>query len=122
MRHLQLGVTFGGLLLFGFLLAFVVYAGSRLVPPFLDYWAVEKALSDLSRDPDLKDMGLAGYRDAFEKRLYMSNITDVESKDLKMVKGDKGVRLTAAWTVRKPFIGPVNLCLDFEATSDAPQR
>lgn len=25
-----------------------------------------------------------------------------------------GVVLRAAWTVRKPFIGPINRCLDFK--------
>lgn len=113
----QRGLTMIGLLFFALLLGFVVYTASRLLPAYLDYWAVKKALVDMSRDPALSGSGLAAYRDAFDKRLYISNITDVGRKDLKMEKVKNGVRLMAKWTVRKPFIGPVNLCLDFEADS-----
>lgn len=113
----QRGLTMIGLLFFAVLLGFVAYSASRLVPAYLDYWAVKKALVDMSRDPALSGSGLAAYRDAFAKRLYVSNINDVGRKDLKMEKVKNGVRLMAKWTVRKPFIGPVNLCLDFEADS-----
>lgn len=115
-RH-QRGLTMIGLLFFALLLGFVAYTAWRLLPAYLDYWAVKKALVDMSQDPALSDSGLAAYRDAFEKRLYISSITDVGRKDLEMEKVNNGVRLKAKWTVRKPFIGPVNLCLDFEADS-----
>ncbi len=115
-RH-QRGLTMLGMLFFAFLLGFVAYTASRLLPAYLDYWAVKKALVDLSRDPALEGAGLAAYRDAFDKRLYVSNITDVGRKDLEMEKVSNGVLLEASWTVRKPFIGPVNLCLDFKADS-----
>jgi hypothetical protein len=115
-RH-QRGLTMTGLLFFALLLGFVAYTASRLLPAYLDYWAVKKALVDMSRDPSLSGAGLAAYRDAFDKRLYVSNITDVGRKDLEMEKRKDGVRLMASWTVRKPFIGPVNLCLDFKADS-----
>ncbi len=113
----QRGATLLGVLFFLVLLGFVAYTAARLVPAYLDYWAVKKALVDMSRDTSLEDGGLAGYRGAFEKRLEVSNITDVGPRDLEMEKTQKGVRLTAAWTVRKPFLGPVHLCLDFKADS-----
>lgn len=122
MKQQQLGLTFGGLLFFLFLLGFVVYTAARLLPAYLDYWAVKKALVDMANDPLLEDGGLSAYRDAFAKRLYVSNITDVERKDLEMEKVKDGIVLRVAWTVRKPFIGPVNLCLDFKAESEAPRR
>lgn len=117
MIHRQQGLTMVGLLFFAILLGFVAYTASRLLPAYLDYWAVKKALVDMSQDPDLSDSGLSAYRDAFDKRLYVSSITDVGRKDLEMEKTKHGVLLKAAWTVRKPFIGPVHLCLDFEASS-----
>lgn len=113
----QRGLTMTGLLFFALLLGFVAYTASRLLPAYLDYWAVKKALVDMAQDPALSGSGLAAYRDAFDKRLYVSSITDVGRKDLEMEKVKNGVLLKAAWTVRKPFIGPVSLCLDFKADS-----
>lgn len=122
MKRHQQGLTFGGLLFFLFLLGFVAYTASRLLPAYLDYWAVKKALVDMANDPQLEGGGLIAYRDAFAKRLDISNITDVERKDLEMEKIEGGIVLRAAWTVRKPFIGPVNLCLDFKVESELPKR
>jgi len=122
MKRHQQGLTFGGLLLFLIFVGFVAYTASRLLPAYLDYWAVKKALVDMANDPQLEDGGLPAYRDAFARRLYVSNITDVERKDLEMERIKDGVVLKAAWTVRKPFIGPVNLCLDFKIEIEAPRR
>lgn len=108
-----------GLLFFALLLGFVAYTASRLVPAYLDYWAVKEALVEMSRDSALSGLGLAAYRDAFDKRLDINDITDVSRDDLKMEKDGNNVRLMAEWTVRKSFIGPVNLCLDFKADSAA---
>lgn len=113
----QHGLTLIGLLFFALLLGFAVYTAVRLVPAYLDYWAVKKALADMARDPNLAGASLAAYREAFDKRLYVSNITDVGRKDLEMEKSKDGVVLKASWTVRRPFIGPVSLCLDFKADS-----
>lgn len=117
MKNHQRGLTFIGLLFFAFLLGFLAYTTSRLLPAYLDYWAVKRALVQMATDASLSEQTLAGYRNAFAKRLHINNITDVEATDLEMEKVDGGVRLSAAWTVRKPFIGAVNLCLDFEADS-----
>ncbi len=122
MKRKQLGLTFGGLLFFLILLGFFGYTAARLLPVYLDYWAVKKALVDMANDPQLEGGSLSAYRDAFAKRLYVSNITDVERKDLEMERVKDGVVLRAAWTVRKPFIGPVNLCLDFKIDSEVPRR
>ncbi len=122
MRHYQRGVTLIGVLFFALLLGFAVYTAARLLPAYLDYWAVKKALADMAQDPELAGASLAAYREAFEKRLYVSDITDVGHKDLEMEKSKDGVVLKASWTVRRRFIGPVNLCLDFEADSTAAAK
>lgn len=113
----QRGLTVIGLLFFALLLGFVAYTASRLLPAYLDYWAVKKALVEMSQDSALSRLGLAAYQDAFDKRLNINNITDVSRDDLKIERNDNGVRLMAKWTVHKPFIGPVSLCLNFEADS-----
>ncbi len=117
MMKSQRGVTMVGVLFFGFLVALVVYTASRLVPAYLDYWAVKQALVLLSQDETLSGKPVSAYREALQKRLDVSNITDVDKRDLEVEKVGDGVRLYIAWSVSRPFIGPVSLCLDFEVDS-----
>ncbi|MCU0842102.1 MAG: DUF4845 domain-containing protein, partial [Thiobacillaceae bacterium] len=109
----QRGLTLTGLLFFSLLVIFLAYLASRLLPPFLDYWAVKRAVAQMVADPALMGQPEAAYRDAFQKRLRISDIKDVERRDLVLEKDKGGARLVVDWTVRRPFIGPVNLCMDF---------
>ena len=117
MHHTQSGFTFFGLLIFLAFLLFLSYVAMRLVPPYLDYWMIKRAVADLAANPELAGDGDAQYRDAFEKRLRMNNIDVVKRRDLVVEKIKDGTRLSAAWTVRTHFLGPVNFCLDFQAES-----
>lgn len=118
----QRGLTLTGLLFFSLLLVFVAYVTSRLLPAFLDYWAVKRAVAQMAADPALLGQSEAAYRDAFQKRLRISDIKDVERRDLVLQKEKGGGgRLSVDWTVRRSFIGPVNLCMDFHAEGAVAQ-
>lgn len=121
MIQAQRGLTLMGLLFFSLLLVFVAYLAARLLPPFLDYWAVKRAVAQMVADPALMGQSEAAYRDAFEKRLRINDIRDVERRDLVLEKDKGSVRLIVDWTVRRSFIGPVNLCMDFHAEGSVAQ-
>ncbi len=116
----QQGMTLIGLMFFCALLIFFVYAGFRLVPPYIDYYAVKHALNELSTRPDLIGKNERAYREAFQSHIDMDRIEAVDVQDLDIELLQNGARLTAEWNVKRPFIGPVHLCLDFRAESAPP--
>ncbi len=123
MRHTQRGFTFFGLMLFSAFLLFAGYTAMRLMPAYMDYWMVQRAVVDLAANPELVGEGDSQYRDAFEKRMRLNNIDTVNRRALVVEKTKEGVRLSAAWTVRTHYIRQINLCLDFRAESTpAPTR
>lgn len=116
----QQGMTLIGLMFFSALLIFCAYTAFRLVPPYIDYFDVKHALNELSTRPDLIGKNERAYRAAFQGHIDMDRIEVVTVQDLDIQLMKNGAQLTAEWSVKQPFIGPIHLCLDFHAESAPP--
>lgn len=111
----QRGVTLGGLLIFLVLASFFAYAGSRILPVYMDYWLVKRELQNLAVQPNVQNITDESIREQFAKQLHFNRITLATRSDLLIERIHSGVRLSAALSAKRPFIGPVNLCMEFQA-------
>ena len=118
----QIGATLSGLIFFLMLLGLVVYTAFRIVPTYIDYWMVGRVLDTLVAQPSLRDGNDEAIRDQFAKQLRLNNVTLVSRTDLMIERTAGSLKLSAAVLAKRPFFGPVNLCLDFqvEASSGKP--
>lgn len=115
----QTGVTLSGLIFFLLLLSLAVSVAFRIAPAYMDYWLVGRVLNELVAQPDLQKNSDESIRDQFAKQLSMNNVTLVNRSDLLIERIPGGVKLSAPLSAKKPLIGPVSLCLDFQAEASS---
>ena len=115
----QRGVTLSGLLKVVVILIFLIVAGVKVVPPYLDNKAIGNKFKELANDPELKNATVHDIRAAFTKRIAISNITAVNAEDIEVTKDDTGITLNASYKVKLPLVGNASLLLEFNPSSSS---
>lgn len=115
----QTGATLGGLMFFMLLLSLAVYSAFRVVPAYMDYWLVGRALDKLVALPSIQNSSDENIRSEFDKQLRFDHVTLAKRSDLFIEHIPGGVRLSANFSAKSPFLGPVNLCMDFQAEASS---
>ena len=115
----QTGVTLGGMMIFLFLMGLAAYSATRVIPAYMDYWLVQRTLDQLVRQDNLANGDDEHIREQFAKHLSLNNITLVKRSDLLIERIPSGVRLSATFSTKRPYMGSVNLCLDFQAEASS---
>ena len=110
-----------GFLTLSIVLIFTALLVFRLLPPYLEYFYVQKAVDGVAKDVDLQTATPREVRSAFDRRAMIDNITTIRGEDLEITKeGDKAL-IEANYSVKVPIIGNVSACIDFQA-SNAKRR
>lgn len=110
-RHRQTGATFLGILIIGGILLVGVYAGIRLVPLYVEYFAVQRALDLVAKEGDESP---AEIRKSLERRWEVEAIKSLAAKDVQIVKEGAGTRVRAEYAAVSPFIANVSLLVEFD--------
>ena len=111
----------GGLSMMGFLFVAVVVVtcvmiGFRVMPAYIEYYSVQKALEQALADA--KDLNSAAeIRNAFQRRADAGYIESVQSRDVDITKSKNEVTASASWTRKLPLVANVSLFLEFEASA-----
>ena len=111
----QRGVTLGGMLMFMILIGFGVYAAARVLPAYMDFWVIKKIMHNVVDQPELTSLKERDLRLKFQKELALNNVKVISGDDLIIDQIPGGIRLSASFSSKQPFIGPVSLCMDFQA-------
>lgn len=111
----QRGITLGGVFIFMMLMGFAAYIAARVLPGYMDYWTVQRIMKNVFEMPDFKDAKENAIRAKFNKELQINNMKTVTGDDLIVEWVPNGVRLSVSFSIKQPFMGPVSLCLDFQA-------
>ena len=105
------GMTTIGLLTVIALVGVFVYAGIRLVPLYLEYFNVVKALEGLKSDAD---SGPAAMRIALEKRFDIEDIKSVSWRDVEITKEGSSWSVHATYDAQTSFLGNVGFVVHFD--------
>jgi hypothetical protein len=111
----QRGLSLIGLLITSAVLVFFALVGFKLLPSYIEYWTVQRIISDISRSPEIRGESLRAVQGAFDRRAIIDNVNSVKGSDLEVSKTGDGWQIVASWSTRVPLFGNVNACLDFEA-------
>ena len=76
-RKYQSGMTMWGLLFVLGTLAFFLFLGFKLFPPYMTDFKVKSAMDSLQRDPNAGTMSIADIREAIRKRLEIDSADDL---------------------------------------------
>ena len=116
MRFRQRGATFLGMLVIAAILGFAVYAGIRLVPIYLEYMAVVRALEQTAKEKADGPTTPTDLRNSLERRWTVEDIKSLSAKDIEIRKTQGGYTMRAWYRTEAPFVGNVSLAATFDKT------
>jgi sensor histidine kinase regulating citrate/malate metabolism len=116
MRARQRGLTMSGFLFVAAVIIVVVMVGFRVMPAYIEYYSIQKALEQSLSDA--KDLNSAAeIRNAFQRRADAGYIESVSSKDIEITKSKNEVTASVGWTRKLPMVANASILLEFEATA-----
>ena len=115
-KHKQLGVSLTGLIGTLAVLGFLAVMAAKLVPAYIDYFAVKKMFSSMEQAGDFK-LSVREIRKSFETRNTIESVADVKGDDLEIGKEGGETVVSANWSVKITLVSNISACLDFSVTS-----
>jgi len=113
----QRGLSLIGLIIISAVLVFVAVIGFKLLPAYIEYLSVSRAVTDLARGMEVRGGSVRDVMNAFDRRATIDSITSIQGSDLEVTKQGDGFAIVASYSVRIPLLGNVNACIDFEASA-----
>ena len=111
----QRGLSLTGLLITSGVLVFFAIIGFKLLPSYIEYWTVQRIITDIARSPEVRGGSLRDVQSAFDRRTAIDNVNSVKASDLEVTKTGDGYDILVTWTRRVPLFGNLNACIDFQA-------
>ena len=112
----QRGVSLTGLIVTLAVLGFLAVMAAKLMPAYIDYFAVKKIFKSMEQAGDLKN-GVREIRKSFDTRNAIENVQAVKGDDLEIGKEGGETIVSANWSVKIPMVSNVSACLDFSVTT-----
>jgi hypothetical protein len=114
MNQRQRGATFLGMVTILVILGAALYAGIRLVPVFLEYMKVARALEQVRDENVAIETNQQLIRRALERRWDVEDIRSIGWKEVEIKKTSEGYEVRAAYDVEQPFIANIFLLAKFD--------
>jgi hypothetical protein len=117
MKKNQQGMTFFGVMFVGMVLIFGAILVMKLIPPYLEFWSVQKIISVMAKDSALPGMTVSEARVSFDRRAVIDNVKVISGADLEIAK-DRGTTVVSAdYSVTVPIAGNISALLEFQAST-----
>jgi len=111
-RKQQSGMTFLGLLVVGILLALAGVVFAQMVPTYIEFMAVQKAVDKASAGETVAEV-----RSIFDKAATIDNINTIAGKDLEVGKEGNKVVVSFAYERDIHLAGPAYLVMRYQGRS-----
>jgi hypothetical protein len=115
-RDQQRGATALGMLTILAILGLGLYAVIRLVPVYLEYFEVVRAMEGIAKETTAAEANPQTIRTSLDRRWNIEDIKALDYKDIQIRKVGSGYEMTAEYRSEVPFIGNVSLVADFYKT------
>lgn len=116
MTRSQRGISLTGALVGMIVLAAVALFGAKLMPAYLEYFAVKKMLAAMASSGETKN-SVREIRNSWARRNVIEGVKSVAPDDLDISKEGGEAVITATWSTKTQIIGNFSACLDFSATT-----
>src|SRR5262245_1371633 len=110
----QRGLSLIGFLFVAAVVLVVALLACRLIPAYIEYDTIQKALDDTLRETN--DPTLANFRRALDRKLAIDYADAVQSKDVEISKSGNTITASVSWQKKLPLVYNVSLLLDFDAS------
>ncbi len=118
MRHSQKGASFFGWLAVIALLVFAMVIAMKLVPIYMDHFALRNIVTSVNEDPSLKIRSMRDLNSHISKGLQINSIRDIDAKEAIKVtaSGNDAYTVVIKYEQRAPLLDTVDLLVHFEET------
>jgi hypothetical protein len=113
----QRGLSLTGAIFWMAIVGFVGVMAAKLLPAYIDYFAVKKMFAAMEKNGDIKGT-VANIRDAYDRRNAIEDVRALQGRDLDISKAGGETVVTAAWSQKVPLFGNLNACMDFMVTTE----
>jgi hypothetical protein len=114
MRSRQRGATALGMLTIVAILGVGLFAGIRLVPVYLEYMAVSRALEQTAKENTGSSQ--EALRTSLIRRWAIEDISSLQPKDIEIKRAGGGFIMRAWYRAEVPFVANISLVADFDKT------
>lgn len=114
----QRGFSLNALMLGGAAIGVLALLAMKVVPEYMEFGTVVKAVKATASDTSLKDASVAQVRTSFAKRAEIDSIKSISEKDLDITKEGGELVIAFAYTKKVPLFKNVSLVFDFEGASN----
>jgi hypothetical protein len=121
MKQRQRGATFLGMVTILLILGAGLYAGLRLVPVYLEYTKVARALEQVRDEHSAIDTNPQMIRNSLERRWDVEDIKSIGWKEIAIKRTNDGYEVHAPYNVERPFVANVYLLVKFDKSVVIPQ-
>jgi len=118
MRSRQRGATALGMLCIVAIIGLALYGVIRLVPIYMEYMAVARALDQTAKEASGNPTSPQKLRVSLDRRWTIEDIKSVQPKEIEIKRAGSGYTMRAWYRAEVPFIGNVSLAADFDKTVD----
>jgi hypothetical protein len=118
MRHSQKGMSFFGWLAVIFLLIFGVVIAMKLIPIYMDHFALRKMVTAVNDDPSIKIKSLRDFNSYLDRGMQVNSIRDIKTAEAVTisVSGQNAYTVTIAYERRAPLLQTLDLLVHFDET------
>jgi len=118
MRHSQKGASFFGWLAVIALLIFAMVIAMKLVPIYMDHYALRNIITSVNEDPTIKIRSLRDLNSHIDKGLQINSIRDINPKEAIKVtaSGNDVYTVVIKYEQRAPMLNTVDLLVHFDET------
>ena len=106
------------LLIWSTIITLVAIFSLKLVPIYMEYYAVKKNLTAIAKETNLQDVDPNQVKLSFSKRAQIDNIKSISAQDIKIERENARIILIAEYTKIVPLICNISLHIDFKSKSD----
>ena len=118
MNRKQSGMTMLGFLITLAVAMFFVYCGMKIVPMYIEFYSVKKAMAGMAAEPDIGKKSKEQVHTLFYRRLNMSYANTVPKDALSIEASDQGLMMTVQYEQRKDLIANLDVVGKFHAQQE----
>jgi len=108
---------FAGVLLLLIAIVFVAIIGMKLVPAYIEYFTIKKAVAAITESGELRNATVADVRKAFDRRANVDDITVIKPADLEITKDGNDIVVGFAYEKKIPLFYNISVLIDFAGSS-----
>lgn len=115
MKRLQSGMTMLGFLITLSVVILLAYCAMKIVPMYIEFYSVKKALVSMAKEPDLANAPKDKIRASFARHMQIDYVSVIKPEMLKIETTDAGYNLLVDYERREALIANLDVVGKFHA-------